>query len=595
MGFGANSLVESLAGITVLWRFVGRVPLREDHRMRRIFIAPLVVGTLLSVLACSASASIRFVNQWGSEGTGDGQFRGPFGVAVDSSDNVYVIEYDGGRVDKFTSSGTFITSWGGSGSGAGQLAHAQDIAVGASDNVYVLDTGNDRVEEFTSSGTFIRQWGSLGSGEGQFDHPNGIATDSAGNVYVTDNANYGRLQKFNPTGNFLTAWDDIELNDLDVAIDSAGYIYLDGSFPGLHGGYNSIGKYDQADNYLATVGGFSGEIPASVATGPSGEVVAVSRGERAREFVPTTGFTTQWGAGGSGIGGFDNPAGVAINSTGRIYVADTGNNRIQVFRQSTALPNTTIAGPQGTIGDSTPTFRFSSPDLDASFACKLDAGDYEPCHSPRRTNPLANGGHTFSVRATDPNGTDPTPAVHSFTLQATDSTAVGVSGSTLVVTAAPGVTNNVRIARINASRLRVTDGAAGLYWHRGPSGSSVKVGAHCTRTGVSRAECPLAMIDRIKVTAGDNDDVVQNRTGIPSSLAGGGGFDSVIGGSGPDTLIGGPSRDYLAGSSGNDLILAHDGGNDGVDCGPGSDRADLDKLPKDPNSAVSGCEAKTRH
>ncbi|MGH2964744.1 MAG: hypothetical protein ACRDMH_05100 [Solirubrobacterales bacterium] len=560
-------------------------------------IAPLVVGALLLVLPPSASASIRFVTQWGSEGAGDGQFQRPYGVATDSADNVYVVEFDGNRVDKFTSGGAFITKWGSPGSGAGQFTHAQDIAVGASDNVYVLDTGNARVEEFTSSGNLIRQWGEPGSGNGQFDDqfggPTGIATDAAGNVYVADNADYGRVQKFDSTGTFLTAWDDIELNDLDVAVDSAGYIYLDGWYPGIHGGYNYVGKYDQAGNYLTTLGSFRGEIPASVAAGLSGQVVAVSRGERAREFVPTTGFTTEWGAGGSGIGQFDSPGGVAINSAGRIYVADTDNNRIQVFRRSTALPNTTVAGPQGTIRDSTPTFRFSSPDLDATFICSVDGGDYKTCYSPRRTNPLANGPHTFSVRATDPNGTDPTPAVHSFTLEATDSTAVGVSGSTLVVTAASGVTNNIRIARIDASRLRVTDGAAGLYWYRGPSGSSVKVGAHCNRTDVSRAECPLAMIDRIKVTAGDDDDVVQNKTGIPSSLAGGGGFDNVVGGSGPDTLIGGPGSDYLWGHGGNDLILARDGADDRVDCfGGNDDRAELDSLPLD--DGVRNCETSTR-
>jgi DNA-binding beta-propeller fold protein YncE len=206
---------------------------------------------------------------------------------------------------------------------------------------------------------------------------------------------------------------------MDLAVDSAGYIYLDGWFPYVHGGYNAVGMYDQAGNYLRYVGGFSGpplgQIPASVAAGPSGEIVLVSRGERAREFVPTTGFTTQWGAGGSGIGQFDSPSGVAINSAGRIYVADTGNNRIQVFRQSTAVPETTItAGPHGTISDRTPTFRFSSPDLDATFACKLDSAPYKSCRSPRTTLRLPNGKHTFRVRATDPNGTDPTPAVRSF-------------------------------------------------------------------------------------------------------------------------------------------------------------------------------------
>ena len=45
---------------------------------------------------------------------------------------------------------------------------------------------------------------------------------------------------------------------------------------------------------------------------------------------------------------------------------------------------------------------------------KLDSRPYDPCASPRTTRRLSNGGHTFRVRATDPNGTDPTPALRSF-------------------------------------------------------------------------------------------------------------------------------------------------------------------------------------
>ena len=72
---------------------------------------------------------------------------------------------------------------------------------------------------------------------------------------------------------------------------------------------------------------------------------------------------------------------------------------------------------RGTITNRRPTFRFSSPDLDATFACRLDSGPYKPCRSPRTTRRLTNGPHTFRVRATDPNGTDPTPAVRRFAVK----------------------------------------------------------------------------------------------------------------------------------------------------------------------------------
>ena len=63
-----------------------------------------------------------FLTQWGSFGTGDGQFKQPWGVAVDSAGNVYVTDYWNHRVQKFTSSGAFLTQWGSAGTGDGQFA-----------------------------------------------------------------------------------------------------------------------------------------------------------------------------------------------------------------------------------------------------------------------------------------------------------------------------------------------------------------------------------------------------------------------------------------------------------------------------------------
>ena len=50
--------------------------------------------------------------QWGSEGSGDGQFYSPNGIAVDSSGNVYVADTENQRIQKFTTDGEFITAMG---------------------------------------------------------------------------------------------------------------------------------------------------------------------------------------------------------------------------------------------------------------------------------------------------------------------------------------------------------------------------------------------------------------------------------------------------------------------------------------------------
>ncbi|PYE61986.1 NHL repeat-containing protein, partial [Aneurinibacillus soli] len=118
-----------------------------------------------------------------------GEFNSPKGIAVDSSGNVYVVDTNNNRIQKFDSSGTYVTQWGSDGSGDGQFSYPQGIAVDSSGNVYVVDSNNKRIEKFDSSGTYITKWGSYGSGDGQFSYPQGIAVDSSGNVYVADTNN----------------------------------------------------------------------------------------------------------------------------------------------------------------------------------------------------------------------------------------------------------------------------------------------------------------------------------------------------------------------------------------------------------------------
>ena len=141
---------------------------------------------------------------------GDGQLRMPRGVAVDALGNVYVADWENHCIQKFSSSGVFITKWGSEGSGDGQFKYLGlgDIAVDTSGNVYVADRTYNRIQKFSSAGVFITKWGSEGFGDGQFNHPEGIAVDASGNVYVADTDN-NRIQKFDSSGQFITKWGGI--------------------------------------------------------------------------------------------------------------------------------------------------------------------------------------------------------------------------------------------------------------------------------------------------------------------------------------------------------------------------------------------------
>jgi DNA-binding beta-propeller fold protein YncE len=95
-----------------------------------------------------------FTLEWGSRGDKDGEFESPAGVAVDSSDNVYVID-DTGRIQKFSSNCTFIASWGSDGIGDGQFSKSEGLDVDPDGYVYVADTGNKRIQVFALSNSTV--------------------------------------------------------------------------------------------------------------------------------------------------------------------------------------------------------------------------------------------------------------------------------------------------------------------------------------------------------------------------------------------------------------------------------------------------------
>jgi tripartite motif-containing protein 71 len=94
----------------------------------------------------------------------------PQSVAVDRAGSVYVTDSNLGQcVHKFDSLGRVTHSWGSQGSGNGQFKlFPSSVVVDSAGSVYVTDPGNYRVQKFDSSGKFILAWGSSGSGNGQF-------------------------------------------------------------------------------------------------------------------------------------------------------------------------------------------------------------------------------------------------------------------------------------------------------------------------------------------------------------------------------------------------------------------------------------------
>ncbi len=139
----------------------------------------------------------------GTPGDGEGELNRPSGLAFDQEDNLYVVDSQNHRVQKFGKDGTCLATWGTPGSAEGEFNMPWGIAIDTAGDVYVTDWRNDRVQKFTDDGQFLMTFGTSGSGEGQFDRPTGIAVDREGVIYVADWRNE-RLQVFNADGDSIT-------------------------------------------------------------------------------------------------------------------------------------------------------------------------------------------------------------------------------------------------------------------------------------------------------------------------------------------------------------------------------------------------------
>lgn len=183
-------------------------------------------------IADQASATVRVFTpngenlyEWGSQGSGDGQFLSLRAIAVNSTGYVYTVEDLGARVQVFTAYGGFVTKFSSS------FATPKGIAVNSSGFVYVSDTGNNRIKIFRADGTYITFFGSTGGSNGQFNSPQDITINETNFVYVVDYTNV-RIQVFRPDGTYITKFgsagigDGQFINPRGFGINSLGLVYI---------------------------------------------------------------------------------------------------------------------------------------------------------------------------------------------------------------------------------------------------------------------------------------------------------------------------------------------------------------------------------
>ncbi len=135
------------------------------------------------------------------------ELKGAGGIAIDAKGNLLVADAEKNNVQEYTRAGVFVRKYGTEGSGNGQLKGPSALAsTDAAGDVWVSDTGNDRLEEFNSKGEYVTQVGAKGKAAGQFETPGGIALGNEGEVWAADSTN-NSLQKFGAAGTTRGAHD----------------------------------------------------------------------------------------------------------------------------------------------------------------------------------------------------------------------------------------------------------------------------------------------------------------------------------------------------------------------------------------------------
>jgi hypothetical protein len=119
-----------------------------------------------------------YVSQFGSNGSGDGEFDEAFGLAIDTEDNIYVVDRQNDRVQKFDSDGVYVSQFGTSGSDNGEFNLPHAIAIDSNGNLYVVDRDNDRIQKFSSTDPISTALTGLTCGTTY--HYRAYATNSAG-------------------------------------------------------------------------------------------------------------------------------------------------------------------------------------------------------------------------------------------------------------------------------------------------------------------------------------------------------------------------------------------------------------------------------
>jgi len=329
----------AVASTEILHEGAGKVR-RFYHRPSDRSLRPgdrvlLKVLTLLAVICLLAgcdggedpSLAVRAVDYWAVPPDGP-RIPAPRAVAVGPGGEVFVVD-TAGRILVFDEGGELKRQWRVPEAEAGS---PEGICVLRDGRVAVADTHYHRVVIFDRQGRVLTTLGRKGTGPGEFIYPVDIAQDSGGDLYVSEYGSNDRVQRFTEQGEFVLAFGAFGTGE-DEFQRPSGIVWHEGRVLVADAFNNCVKVFSDAGEFLGILGGEGGRpslhFPYDIAVGGDGALYVVEYGAGRVSKVGLDGRVLgRYGRTGREAGQFQTPWGLAIDSSMRVRVADTGNRRI---------------------------------------------------------------------------------------------------------------------------------------------------------------------------------------------------------------------------------------------------------------------------